>query len=232
MVRLRGFGAGETLAAEADSVAVIGLGRFGSALALELMASGTEVLGVDTSEELVQQMNGRLTHVVRADSTQEETLRELSIPDFDRVVVAIGSDLEASILTSSLLLELEVPQIWAKAVSDAHGAILARLGVHNVVYPEKDMGKRIAHRVRGNLQDFVELGDDFAAVRTRPPADLVGLTVGEARTRDLRGVTITAIKRPDSGWHHCTSDTPIGSDDLLLVTGPTKKAERFASTSR
>ena len=230
MVRLRGLGAGEHLAAEADSVAVIGLGRFGSALALELMSSGTEVLGIDRSEELVQQMNGRLTYVVRTDSTQEEALRELSIPDFDRVVVAIGSDLEASILTASLLLDLGVAQIWAKAVSDSHGAILARLGVHHVVHPEKDMGKRIAHRVRGNLQDFVELGDDFAAVRTRPPTDLVGLTVGEARTRDMRGVTITAIKQPDGGWRHCSSDTRIGPDDLLLVTGPTKKAERFAST--
>lgn len=229
MVRLRGFGAGEHLAAEADSVAVIGLGRFGTALALELMATGTEVLGVDTGEDLVQSMNGRLTHVVRADSTQEETLRELSIPDFERVVVAIGSDLEASILTASLLLDLGVTQIWAKAVSDAHGAILRRLGVHHVVYPEKDMGRRIAHRVRGNLQDFVELGDDFAAVRTRPPASLVGKTVAEARTRDTLGVTITAIKRPDGGWDHCTTHSVIGADDLLLVTGPTRKAERFAS---
>ena len=229
MVRLRGLGAGETLSAEADSVAVIGLGRFGSALALELMASGSDVLGVDSREDLVQGMNGRLTHVVRADSTQEETLRELSIPDFERVVVGIGSDLEASILTSSLLLDFGVPQIWAKAVSDAHGAILTRLGVHNVIYPEKDMGRRIAHRVRGNLQDFVELGDDFAAVRTRPPASLVGKTVAEARTRDSLGVTITALKRPTGGWHHCTTDSVIGADDLLLVTGPTKQAERFAA---
>lgn len=229
MVRLRGLGAGEHLTAVADSVAVIGLGRFGSALALELMASGTDVLGVDVDEALVQRMNGRLTHAVRADSTQEETLRELSLPDFERVVVAIGTDLEASILTASLLLDLGVPQVWAKAVSDAHAAILTRLGVHNVVQPEKDMGKRIAHRVRGNLQDFVELGDDFAAVRTRPPADLVGRTVAEARTRDTLGVTITAIKRPDSGWYHCTTDSVIGADDLLLVTGPTRKAERFAS---
>ncbi len=232
MVRLRGLGAGERLAAEADSVAVIGLGRFGSALALELMASGTEVLGVDQDEGLVQGLNGRLTHVVRADSTQEETLRELSIPDFDRVVVAIGADLEASILTASLLLEFRVEQIWAKAVTDAHGAILQRLGVHNVVYPEKDMGRRIAHRVRGNLQDFVELGDDFAAVRTRPPADLVGKTVAEARTRDSLGVTITAIKKPDGGWQHCTTSTAIAADDLLLVTGPTRKAERFAAQAR
>lgn len=229
MVKLRGFGAGERLVAEADSVAVIGMGRFGAALALELMASGTEVLGVDTNEDLVQRMNGRLTHVVRADSTQEETLRELSIPDFERVVVAIGSDLEASILTASLLLEFGVPNIWAKAVSDAHGAILGRLGVHHVVYPEADMGKRIAHRVRGNLQDFVELGDDFAAVRTRPPSHLVGKTVSEARIQNNMGVTITAIKRPDSGWHHCTADSMINEDDLLLVTGPTRTAERFAS---
>ena len=104
--------------AEADSVAVIGLGRFGSSLALELMAGGTEVLGIDVDEELVQALNGQLTQVVRADSTKEEALRQLAVHEFDRVVVAIGDDISASILTCSVLLSLKIPVIWAKAVDD------------------------------------------------------------------------------------------------------------------
>ena len=107
--------------AEADSVAVIGLGRFGSSLALELMDSGTDVLGIDSDEETVQALNGQLTQVVRADSTKEEALRQLAVPEFDRVVVAIGDDVQASILTCSLLLQLKVPVVWAKAVSEQHG---------------------------------------------------------------------------------------------------------------
>ena len=140
--------------AAADSVAVIGLGRFGRALALELMAGGTEVLGIDGNEDIVQSLNGQLTHVVMADSTREDALRQLSVPEFDRVVVAIGSDIQSSILTTSLLMRLGVQQLWAKAVSDAHGLILEQFGVPHVVYPEKDMGRRVAHLVRGAMQDY------------------------------------------------------------------------------
>ena len=158
-----------TRIAEADSVVVIGLGRFGSALALELMATGVEVLGIDGNEEIVQAHNGLLTHVVRADATKEETLRQLSVPDFDRVVVAIGTDIQASILTASLLLRLGIPSVWAKAVSDPHGVILEQLGVHHIIYPEKDMGKRVAHLVRGAMDDYIDIGEDFALVKTTPP---------------------------------------------------------------
>ncbi len=153
--------------AEADSVAVIGLGRFGSSLALELMASGTEVLGIDSDEEIVQSHNGQLTQVVRADSTKEEALRQLAVDEFDRVVVAIGDDVQASILTASLLLQLKVPVVWAKAISEQHGTILAQLGVHHVVYPEKDMGRRVAHLVRGAAIDYLEI--DRAIRWSKPP---------------------------------------------------------------
>lgn len=144
-----------TRVASADSVVVIGLGRFGSALALELMASGTDVLGIDADEEIVQSLNGRLTHVVCADSTKEEALRQLSVHEFDRAVVGIGHDLQSSILTTSLLLRFGTATVWAKATSDAHGEILNQLGVHHVVYPEHDMGRREAHLVRNDLLDFI-----------------------------------------------------------------------------
>lgn len=110
---------------------VIGLGRFGGALAMELVSRGTEVLGVDSQARVVQSMATRLPHVVTADSTDLDALRQLGVPEFHRVVVAIGTDIQASILTASLLAELEVPDIWAKAISREHGRILERVGVHH-----------------------------------------------------------------------------------------------------
>jgi trk system potassium uptake protein len=228
LARFTLFGTDPSAVAAAESVAVIGLGRFGQALALELMASGTDVLGIDANEDTVQSLNGLLTHVVKADSTKEEVLRQLSVPDFDRVVVAIGTDIEVSILTTPLLLRLEVREVWAKAVSDPHGAILDQLGVHHVVYPEKDMGKRVAHLVRGRMQDYIEIGDDFALIKTTPHADLHGKSLGETRIRTKYGVTITAIKRPGEQWTYTTADTIVQAGDTILVTGPIRKAERFS----
>ncbi|WP_227497130.1 potassium channel family protein [Planctomonas psychrotolerans] len=223
------FGSSQpTRIAEADSVAVIGLGRFGSALALELMASGTEVLGIDAREDTVQNHNGLLTHVVRADSTKEEVLRQLAVPEFDRVVVAIGSDIQASILTASLLLKLNIPNIWAKAVSDPHGEILDRLGVHHVIYPEKDMGQRVAHLVRGAMQDYIEVGDDFALVKTVPPRAVIGMPLGESKIRATHGVTVTAFERPGAGWKYTTVDTVLEPGDIVLIAGQTKKVEAFS----
>lgn len=214
--------------ASADSVAVIGLGRFGGALAVELMASGTEVLGIDGNEDIVQSLNGRLTHVVMADSTREESLRQLAVPDFDRVVVAIGSDIQSSILTTSLLMRLGVKEIWAKAVSDAHGLILEQLGVPHVVYPEKDMGRRVAHLVRGAMQDYLEIGEDFALVKANPPRQFTGAALGELGIRSKYGVTITAIRKPGEKWVHTTAETVLEAEDVILITGPTAKAEAFS----
>lgn len=215
--------------AETNAVAVIGLGRFGAAVALELMASGTEVLGIDGRDDVVHSLSTRLTHVVAADSTKEETLRQLSVPDFDRVVVAIGSDVQASILTTSLLLRFEIKHVWAKAVGDAHGTILEQLGVKHVIYPEKDMGRRVAHLVRGTMmQDYIDIGDDFALVKTTPNAAVVGRALGETKIRSRYGVTITAYKPDGDGWQHTTVETVIQPGDTILVAGQTRKVEAFS----
>lgn len=217
-----------TRIAEADSVVVIGLGRFGSALALELMANGTEVLGIDADEEIVQNHNTLLTHVVRADSTKEETLRQLSVPEFDRVVVAIGGDIQASILTASLIMKLKIPRVWAKATSDQHGEILTQLGVHNVVYPDKEMGQRVAHLVRGAMQDYLEVGENFALVKTTPPKAVLGTPLGESKVRATHGVTVTAFHRPGVGWSYTTLDTVLEEGDVILIAGQTDKVEAFS----
>ncbi len=213
--------------AEADSVAVIGLGRFGQALARELMATGTEVLGIDTSEEIVQSLNGELTQVVRADSTKEEALRQLAVDGFDRVVVAIGTDIQSSILTASLLLRMGVPQIWAKAVSDAHGLILSQLGVQHVIYPEHDMGRRVAHLVRGSALDYIEVDAEYAIVKMQPNSVLLGRRLGDTNLRQAHGVTVMAVQRDGDPWRNADADTVVREGDTVLVAGPTRKAEGF-----
>lgn len=215
--------------AQADSVAVLGLGRFGGALALELAESGTEVLGIDANEDVVQSFNGRLTHVVRADTTKEETLLQLSLPEFDRVVVGIGSDLEASILTTSLLLRFENMTIWAKAVSEAHARILEQLGVSHVIHPEHDMGKRVAHLVRGSMLDYIEFEDNFAMVKTRPPKEFWNRELGTSGLRKKYGVTVVAVKRQGECWDYTTAGTTLYSDDEIIVAGPTTRAEKFSA---
>jgi trk system potassium uptake protein TrkA len=214
--------------ARADSVAVIGLGRFGQELALELMATGTEVLGIDAREDVVQRLNGKLTRVVVADSTREEVLRELSVDQFERVVVAIGSDLQASILTASMLVSLGVPTIWAKALNDAHGRILSQLGVHHVVYPEKEMGRRVAHLVRGAALDFLEIDNDYVIVKMNANSELVGKTLGESRVRSRFKITVLAIQHSDEVWLPADTNSELEAGDVILIGGSTKAAEEFA----
>ncbi|MFF2316414.1 potassium channel family protein [Arthrobacter sp. NPDC058097] len=215
--------------AQAGTVVVIGLGRFGGSLALELEAQGTEVLGIDSNEDTVQSYNGRLTHVVRADSTKEEVLRQLSVHEFDRAVVGIGSDIEASILTTSRLLMFKKPQIWAKAISEPHAEILNQLGVDHVIRPEHDMGKRVAHLVRGSLLDYVEFEDDFVMIRTSPPTEARDRPLGVLGLRDKYGITIVAVKRPGGIWGHTTAQTVLYDDDQIIVQGSKTQAERFSN---
>lgn len=228
MPKFLSFGQDARRIAEADSVAVIGLGRFGTSLALELMASGTEVLGIDADEDIVQSLNGQLTQVVRADSTRMDVLEQLAMGEFDRVVVSIGGDITASILTSSLLLKLEVPVIWAKAVDERHGAVLEQLGVHKVVYPEKDMGRRVAHLVRGAAADYLEIDNGYAIVKTVAPHHLHGITLTDGAVRAKHGVTIAAYRPAGAEWRNAQADTVLGDGDTVLVVGPTVSVEKFA----
>ena len=209
-------------------VAVLGLGRFGRSLALELMAQGAEVLGIDASDAVIQKVSTRLTHAVVADTTDEESLRQLSVHEFDRAVVGMGSDLEASLLTASALINLGVPTIWAKATSNSHAKILTQIGVHHVVRPEHDMGKRVAHLVGGRMIDYIEFDDGFAMVKTTPPAFALGKTLGQSAIRSDYGVTVVAIKRQGEGFTYATAETMVEPGDTIIVSGKVRDAERFA----
>ncbi|MDA0632385.1 TrkA family potassium uptake protein [Nonomuraea sp. MCN248] len=210
-----------------DPVVVIGLGRFGSALALELTRRGTEVLAIDNRPKIVQGLSGHITHLATADATDLETLQQLGVPDFYRAVVAIG-DLEASILSASLLVELEIDDIWAKAVSQQHRRILSRVGVHHVVLPEHDMGERVAHLVSGRMLDYMEVDENFALIKTRPPKEYVGVPLGASNLRRKYGVTIVAVKREGEEFTYATAETELSYGDIILVSGRSDQIERFS----
>jgi len=207
----------------------MGLGRFGKSLALELVNEGVEVLGIDTDPKLVQSLAGRLTHVVEADSTNMDAMKQLSVHEFDRAVIGIGTDLESSILTASVLLDLGVPNVWAKAVTASHGRILLRLGVHHVVRPEHDMGKRVAHLVRGRMLDYMEFDDGYAIVKTRPPKSMCGLSLGQSTVRTQYGVTVVGVKTAGNGFTHATAATMVSPGDLIIVSGTAEDVEHFST---
>jgi trk system potassium uptake protein TrkA len=212
-----------------NNVVVVGLGRFGGAVAESLTRLGHEVLAIEENLSLVQSWSDRLTHVVQADSSNIEALRQLGVADFQHAVVGIGSDIEASVLTVLALTELGVPDIWAKAVTTNHGKILEKTGAHHVVYPEAAMGERVAHLVTGKMIDFIEFDDDFAIVKTRPPREAVGKTLAESQLRSRHGVTVVGVKRPREDFTYAKPDTLVVEGDLLIVSGPTQKVERFAA---
>lgn len=212
-----------------DSVVVIGLGRFGGAVAQSLMRLGHDVMGIDQREDLVQFWGDRLTHAVQADSTNESTMLQLGVADFSHAIVAIGSDLAASLMTLMVLTELGIKDIWVKAQTPEHGQIAQRIGAHHVIFPEADMGARVAHLITGRLMDFIEFEDGFAIAKIHAPAGTHHQTLAESHVRSRYGVTIVGVKRANEDFQHALPETRILPADLLIVSGPTKKIELFAA---
>ncbi|MFI9203193.1 potassium channel family protein [Streptomyces sp. NPDC053048] len=213
-------------------VAVFGLGRFGGSLARELMRRGWDVLGVDSDPKRVQKFSDVITHATTGDSTDAETLRQLGVYEFTSAVVGIGTDVQASILVTSNLLEAGVPNVWAKAISRQHGRILERLGAHHVVLPEHDMGERVAHLVTGRMLDFIQFDDDYALAKTVAPRVATGLPLGESLVRSKYGVTVVGIKRSGQDFTHATAETVVEAGDIIVVTGRTAAVERFSELEK
>ena len=211
----------------ASTVVIIGLGRFGGALARELEELGREVLGIDSDEVRVQEFASHLTHVVQADPTHEEVLRELGVADFDAAVVAIGSSLESSILSASLLIQVGVKQVWAKASSESHGRILEQIGVHHVIYPDKEMGRRVAHMVGGDQLDYVEIDDGFVMAKTDTAEAFVGKSLEALGLRSEYGIIVVATSAAGAAYLPATPSTVLGQGDLLIVAGPKERIESF-----
>lgn len=211
-----------------NGVLVIGLGRFGSSIALTLERLGHDVLAVERSPALVQHFTGRFP-LVEADATNPEALVQLGVKEFPVAVVGVGTSLEASVLIAGNLVDLGTPQIWAKAISPEHSRILRRIGAHHVVLPEADAGNRVAHLVSGKLLDYIEVEDDFTIVKMRPPRETQGFTVGQSQIRKRYGVTVLGVKSPGADFVYATDETRISADDILIVSGHADLLERFAA---
>lgn len=211
------------------TVAVIGLGRFGTAVARSLVQLGHEVLAIDSDPRNVQLLADEMPHILQADTTDPDALRQIGIGDCERVVVGIGSDVEASVLTVMGLTDLGIPQIWAKATHRTHGRILERVGAHHVVYPEESMGQRVARLVTGKMIDHIEFDENFSIVKTRAPKVLVGSVLGIIDTMKEFGIAIIGVKPEGQPFRHVTQDIIVQPNDLLIVAGPTDDCEAFAA---
>lgn len=212
-----------------DSVLVIGLGRFGSSVAQSLVRLGHDVMGIDSDSERVQLWADKLTHAVQADATKENVMLQLGAADFSHAIVAIGGDIAASLLTLMVLTELGIKDIWVKALDHDHGQLAKKMGAHHVVTPEADMGERVAHLITGRLIDFIEFDDGFAIAKIQAPLLTHHKTLMESRVREQSGVTVVGVKRANTDFQHATPETYIQPGDLLILSGPTRKIETFAS---
>jgi trk system potassium uptake protein TrkA len=225
--RPRGNNAEGTHHGNDAGVLVIGLGRFGAAIAATLDSLGRDVLAVERDPELIQTWTGRIP-LVEADATNPEALEQLGARDFPIAVVGVGTSLEASVLITGNLVDFGTPLIWAKAISAEHGRILQRIGAHHVVYPEHDAGTRVAHLVSGRMLDFIEMEDGFTIVKMRPPKETHGFTVGETQIRKRYGLTVIGVKPPGQPFEYATEHTRIDADDVLILSGDTLLLEKFA----
>ncbi|WP_267900131.1 MULTISPECIES: potassium channel family protein [Kocuria] len=210
-------------------VLVIGMGRFGTATALQLVTQGREVMGVERDATLVQQLAGHMTHIVQAEATDIEALRQLGAAEFRHAVVGVGTSVESSVLITANLVDLGIERIWAKAISKSHGKILSRIGAHHVIFPEADAGRRTAHLVSGRLLDYMEFDDDFAIVKMHPPRETQGFTLAESDIRAKYGVTVVGVKTPGEDFSYATPETTVTSRDTLIVAGHVQLIERFAA---
>lgn len=199
---------------------VIGLGRFGSSLTKTLIENGHEVLALDKNEQLVQDMASIATHALVADCTDEQVLRELGASNFTHGIVAIGDDIQSSILATLLLKELQVPKVTAKARNEMHGKVLSKIGADHVIYPERDMGIRLGNQLSSdNLIDYIELSPDYNLAEMLAPPAMNGLSLKDLDIRARYGCTIMAIKTGDKINVSPRAEDAIRTGDVLLIIG-------------
>ena len=210
-------------------VLVLGLGRFGAATAGELDKLGRDVLAVDADAQLVQKWSDRVRHTAVLDARDMNALQQIGAGDFSVAVVAVGSSIEASVLITTNLVDLKVPQIWAKAISEAHGKILTRIGAHRVIFPEREAGERVAHLVSGRMIDFIRFDDDFALVKMYPPKPIRGKSLTESGVRTKYHITVVGVKSPGKPFTYATENTVVTNHDLIIVSGSNEDIERFAA---
>ena len=218
------------------SFAVIGLGRFGSAMAHTLMELGQDVIGVDSDEERVRTLAEVVSQAAQIDATDLRALKELGVHDVDVAVISIGENIEASLLVVMQVMELGVREVIAKAVTPLHGRILHKLGVKRVIYPERDMAIRVAHSlVVPNSLDYIELSRDFSIVEIPAPKEFVGQSLRKLELRPRYGLTLIAVKRRTvDGEGEVTNIAPLAEEviengDVLSLLGANDRLAQLSA---
>lgn len=208
--------------------AVIGLGRFGGSICRELSMEGMDVLAIDSDEDKVNEYKNLASHAVIADATDEATLRELGINNIDHVIVAIGDNIQASILTTVILTDMNIKKITVKAQNDYHEKILNRIGAHHVVHPERDMGKRIAHSIiSNNILDYLEVSEDHSIVEVKTGKKMIGKSLIDLDIRANYGCNVVAIKQGKDINVSPRAEDKLRENDILIVIGADKDISRF-----
>lgn len=208
--------------------AVIGLGRFGGSICKTLIEEGAEVLAIDMDEDRVNEFTSIATHAVIADSTDENVLKSLGLRNFDHVIVAIGDNIQASILTTLMLKELGVKKVTAKAQSDYHEKVLSKIGADNVTHPERDMGIRVANNITSSsVLDYLELSHEHSIVEVIAGQKMNGKTLIDLDVRANFGVNIVAIKKGGNINVSPRADQVVNSGDILIVIGSDKDIDRL-----
>lgn len=203
-----------------QSVLVVGLGRFGMAAARELMVLGNEVLAIDSSESRVNEIAPEVTHAIQLDASDEDALRAVGAAEFQHAIVAISTNVEASIFATMALKNLGVHNVIAKAATTLHGTILARVGADRVVYPEREMGLRVAHTfsIRPVI-DYIDVAPGFGIVKIRPPAAFVGKTLRDLDLANRFKLTPIGLRRGDDVTVNPHRDDRIEATDELILMG-------------
>ncbi|NEW08501.1 TrkA family potassium uptake protein [Paenibacillus sp. SYP-B3998] len=211
-----------------NQYAVIGLGRFGASISQELIKLGYEVLGIDKDEEAVDELSSELTHAVVADATDEEVLKSLGLRNFDCAVVAIGDDIQSSILTAIVLKDLGVKKVVAKALSELHGKVLNKIGVDRIIYPERDMGIRVAHQlVSPNLLDYIEISKDYTIAELSVPKRICGYSIKDLDPRAKYGCSVVAINKKTGVIIAPTATDVVNEDDIMVIIGTNDQIDEF-----
>jgi trk system potassium uptake protein TrkA len=211
-----------------QQVVVIGLGRFGSALARELERLGHEVLAIDRSEQRVNDIAPDVTHALQLDAADEEALRSAGAAEFQTAVVAISTDAEPSIFATMVLKRLGVANVIAKAGSILHGEILSRVGADRVVFPERETGLRLAHSFNvPNVIDYLDVAPSFGIEKIRPPKSFVGKSLGELDLKGRLGLTPIAIRRGAQVFVNPAREERVAEGDELILIGRDEKLDQL-----
>ncbi|WP_353092510.1 TrkA family potassium uptake protein [Tissierella praeacuta] len=209
------------------SFVVIGCGRFGAAVARTLYSLGNEVLAIDISEEVIKELSDEVTHAVQADVMDEMVLMDLGLRNFDVAVVAIGSDIEASIMATLVVKELGIKKVIAKAQSELHGKVLNKIGADKIIFPERDMGVRVAHNLAStNILDFIELSPDYSILEIAALKEWEERSLAQLKLPTKYGINIMAIKRGNGISVSPNGEVTIEQGDVLVIIGSTKDIKR------